>query len=195
MAKTGMIILAAGSSTRLGEPKQLLLHKGKTLIEHVVCEAILAKIHPVVVITGFNAQKISDCIARFEIDTLYNEKWRQGMASGIVKGLSKISGTGMDAVFIAVCDQPFVSAALFLQMIKKKERTGKEIIACSYAGTTGVPALFGKNYFPALRMLTGLQGAKTILGINDSDVDTVLFENGRIDIDTPADYKNFISIS
>ena len=171
------------------------MHRGRTFIEHIVFEALEAKLHPVIVITGFNAEKISDRIAKFEIDTLYNEKWRQGMASGIVKGISKISGTGLDAIFITVCDQPFVSSGLFLQMMKKKEKTGKDIIACSYAGTMGVPALFGKNYFPALRMLTGVQGAKIIIELNESDVDTVEFENGRIDIDTLADYKHFVSLS
>jgi molybdenum cofactor cytidylyltransferase len=189
-----MIILAAGSSTRLGQPKQLLIYKGKTLIDHIVCEAVETRLHPIIVITGFNAERVSAGLATYAVNILYNEKWRDGMASGIVKGIKSISGDDLESVFITVCDQPFVSSGLFLQMLRKRKQSRKEVVACSYDGTCGVPALFGKNYFPALRMLNGQEGAKKIFALYESDLVTVPFENGSIDIDTVEDYKKLISL-
>ncbi len=194
MGKTGIIILAAGNSIRLGKPKQLLLYKGITLIEHIVSEAKQANLYPVIVITGFYRAEIAAVLDKYEVYTLFNENWREGMASGIVKGISKLSSfRQIEDVIISVCDQPCISSYLFRKLIEAKEKSGKEIIASAYSDTLGTPVLFGRNYFPALRLLTGHQGAKKILELDDSDVGSVTFEEGRFDIDTIEDYNNLVS--
>jgi molybdenum cofactor cytidylyltransferase len=194
MTKTGIIILAAGSSSRLGRPKQLLLYHDKPLIQYIVAEAIKAKLYPVIVVTGANTEQISAVLDKEAIELVYNEHWQEGMGSGIVVGISKLLSLNreMEAVIISVCDQPFLSAALFQELVEKKSNTGKGIIACNYADTTGTPVLFERPYFETLLRLKGEEGAKRILKLYEHDVATVPFPQGNIDIDTEEDYKNLL---
>jgi molybdenum cofactor cytidylyltransferase len=194
MDKTGIIILAAGPSSRLGKPKQLLVYKGKTLLENIVSEARKANLDPAVVVTGSGSEAISSILDNKQIEIVYNKRWPSGMASGIVAGLSKIltlnPKTG--AVIIAVCDQPYVSAELFGQLMKIKAEQNKGIVGCAYAGIIGTPVLFGKIYFEKLLLLQGEEGAKKILKTQGSDLASVNFDKGSIDIDKHEDYDQLL---
>jgi molybdenum cofactor cytidylyltransferase len=195
MNKTGIIILAAGPSTRLGKPKQLLVHHGKTLIEHICSEALQADLHPVLVVTGAASDQVSKALESKAVEIVFNEQWNTGMASGIAAGLSELlkADNGIESVIIAVCDQPFVSADLFKQLIKTKAEGSKGMVGCAYAGIIGTPVLFGKAYFGKLLALKGNEGAKKILKTNSADLAGIPFEEGNIDIDTQEDYKQLIS--
>ncbi len=117
------------------------------------------------------------------------------MASGIVKGLLKmlsLTSKVPNGLIISVCDQPFVSAKLFHQLREMKYKTGKGIIACGYADTTGTPVLFANKYFESLLQLKGKEGAKKLLKIYEADVAIISFPEGTIDIDTEEDYKKLI---
>lgn len=194
MNNTGIIILAAGSSSRFGNTKQLLHFNKKTLLQHVIDEAVDSGAEPVIVITGSNADEISKDIQPHNIKIVYNEKWQQGMASGIVAGIKKAITLNNDIakIIIAVCDQPFVSSAIFKQLYEQQEKTVKHIVASSYADTIGTPALFTQKYFDALMSLQGEEGAKKILKANAEDVATIDFPQGAIDIDTQKDYDNLL---
>src|ERR1044071_4629521 len=165
MNNTGIIILAAGSSSRFGNTKQLLHFKGKTLLQHTMEEAAEAGAQPVVVVTGAHADEISKEIKSEKVEIVFNKNWEQGMASGIVIGLKKaiILSKELENVIITVCDQPFVSSSLFQQLFQKQNESGKHIVPSAYADTIGTPALFTKKYFDALMDLTGDQGAKGLL--------------------------------
>jgi molybdenum cofactor cytidylyltransferase len=196
MNNTGLIILAAGESSRLGNIKQLLPFNGKTLLQHVIDEAAEAGAQPIVVITGANANKIAVSIAHNNVNIVANENWQEGMASGIVAGVRQIIslGDGVKKIILAVCDQPFVSSALFEQLDHTQNKTGKPIVASSYAGTIGTPALFSIEFFDKLLSLRGDEGAKKILKNNINDVATVDFPKGEIDIDTLKDYENLLNL-
>ena len=187
MPETGIIILAAGNSSRLGRPKQLLEFRGKSLITHLVEEAITAGIQPVVVVSG--AVDLSSALAGQPVSMVENPRWREGMGSSIAAGVSFLSDRAVDAAFVTVCDQPYVTANLFTEMIAAKKRFPKGIVACSYAGTTGTPVLFDRRYFGMLEELTGQEGAKKILRAHQADVAAVPFPHGDIDIDTEDDYE------
>ena len=193
MSKTGIIILAAGSSSRMGELKQLMMYKNKTLLQHIIGEAINANLDPVICVTGYQSDLIKDSIKGMDVAVVYNRQWPEGMGSGISAGISKVMLSDVDSVILAVSDQPYVSFELFGTMLEKKEQSGKGIVACSYAGTLGTPVLFSKNYFDWLKSLNGNQGAKNIVKLNLPDVFPVEFEKGIIDIDTKQDYEKLIS--
>lgn len=195
MNKTGIIILAAGPSSRLGKPKQLLMHRGKTLIEHICSEALETGLHPVLVVTGAAADQVSKVLENKPVEIVFNEQWSTGMASGISAGLSELlkPDYGIESVIIAVCDQPFVSADLFKQLMKTKAEQNKGIVGCAYAGIIGTPVLFGKAYFGKLLALKGDEGAKKIVKTNSADLAGIPFEEGNIDIDTQEDYEQLIS--
>ena len=194
MNNTGIIILAAGSSSRFGNTKQLLHFKGKTLLQHTMEEAAEAGAEPVVVVTGANADEISKEIKNEKVEIVFNKNWEQGMASGIVMGLKNaiILNKELENIIITVCDQPFVSSSLFQQLFQKQNESAKHIVASAYADTIGTPALFTIKYFVALMGLTGDQGAKGLLKKYSEDLATVDFPDGYIDIDTQEDYENLL---
>ena len=192
MNDTGIIILAAGSSSRLGKPKQLLAWQGKTLIEHAVEQAVAASLFPIVAITGAEAKSVSNVLQGKDVFVIHNEAWQEGMASGIIKGVQAALSKHSEVknIITAVCDQPFVSAELFQQLVQEKTATGKDIVACAYANTIGTPVLFAAKHFAALQKLSGAEGAKKLLRQYNDEVTTIFFEKGAIDIDTEEDYRN-----
>ena len=195
MNNTGIVILAAGDSSRLGNMKQLLSFNGKTLLQHVIDEATEAGAQPIVVITGNNASKVKASIADSKVNIVENENWKEGMASGIVAGVRQVIklDEGVKKIILAVCDQPFVSSELFEQLDQTQSKSGKPIVASTYAGTVGTPALFSIGFFDQLLSLKGDEGAKKILKSNTKDVAPVPFPKGEIDIDTQKDYENLLN--
>jgi molybdenum cofactor cytidylyltransferase len=194
MNKTGIVILAAGESSRFGSIKQLKHFNGKTLLQHVTDVAEDSGANPVVVVTGANADEISASIAGSKVSIVFNKDWSQGMASGIVAGVQKINtlNNRLEKIIITVCDQPFVNAALFKQLDQIQQESGKHIVACAYANTMGTPVLFTKKYYDQLLELTGDTGAKQIIKDHSEDVASVDFPQGAIDIDTQKDYENLL---
>ena len=187
MSKTGIIILAAGNSSRMGEPKQLMMYKNKTFLQHIIGEAKSANLEPVICVTGYQSELITKSITGMGVSIIYNQLWRDGMGTGIAAGIKQLLLSDVDSVILAVSDQPHVSSDLFSSMLALKDQSGKRIVACSYAGTLGTPVLFDRDYFNQLKSLSGNQG------LNIPDVCPIEFEKGRIDIDTKEDYENLIS--
>lgn len=192
---TGIIILAAGNSSRLGQPKQLLPYKHDTLLQHIIEEAAVLSNAVVIVVTGFNHELIAKKIDSSEIKTTFNPDWELGMSSSINKGLNKTLQLypEIEKCIFAVCDQPFVSHFIFENLIDVYHKTKKGIIASSYAETLGTPVLFDKKYFSELLNLKGQEGAKKIINRFLEDTASVPFEKGEIDIDTEEDYNKLIS--
>lgn len=191
---TGIIVLAAGGSSRLGRPKQLLAFKGSTLLQHVVHEAFKANSGPVLVVLGANRNAITGLEFDPPPSYAFNENWEDGLSSSIRSGLLALMEQcpDLENVILTVSDQPYLNAALFRKLIEQHQNTGKNIIASSYAQTLGTPALFNRIYFNELLGLGDKEGAKKLLNLHNTDVETVIFEKGDIDIDTEADYKNLL---
>ena len=190
---TGLIILAAGESSRLGQPKQNLLYNGKTLLQHAIESGQGADCQTIVVVLGANADNI---VSVPEVTTIYNKDWKEGMASSIRIGMLEISSKStIDKVIIMMCDQPFVTSTLLNDLINKQSTSGKSIVASTYNGTTGVPVLFDHSLFSELLSLRGKEGAKNILRNHVADIAEIPFEKGGIDIDTPEDYERLRRLS
>ncbi|MCP2028260.1 molybdenum cofactor cytidylyltransferase [Flavobacterium sp. HSC-32F16] len=189
--KTAIIILAAGSSSRLGRPKQLLEYKESTLLKNTISEALKVHAAFVIVVMGANNEIIGKELNPAEIITCFNADWETGMASSIVKGLNELLLLNPDCkeCILAVCDQPFVTNLVFENLISEYHKTGKGIIASSYSETLGTPVLFHKKYFDELLDLKGQEGAKKLIRKYAEDVISIPFEKGNIDIDTEEDYN------
>ena len=191
MKQFAIVVLAAGSSSRMGQTKQLLPLENTTLLRHTVSEA-LCVINDVVVVLGADYEKIRDDLKDIPVDIVHNSEWEVGMSSSIRSGVLFLSEQkSPDAIIIMVADQPFVSSSLLIDMMAAYERTGKMIVACSYNKTVGVPALFDKSFFECLMTMEGQSGAKKIITDHMNQTHTVPFPNGNIDIDTKEDYESF----
>jgi molybdenum cofactor cytidylyltransferase len=189
---TGIIILSAGNSSRLGSPKQLLPYKNSTLLQQAITAAKKTAYAPIVLVLGAYAEEILAESPEMQVYTIINNKWQEGISTSITTGLSKLLELqpNMDNVIIAVSDQPFISDEIFKALVEKQQQSRKNIVASLYAETIGTPALFKKKYFDELMLLDGNTGAKPILQKYTADVATVPFELGYIDIDTQTDYNN-----
>jgi molybdenum cofactor cytidylyltransferase len=191
MQQCGIILLAAGTASRMGRAKQLLPYKGKTFLAHSLDAALQSQAEPVILVTGANAPEIENEVRESRVNVVENATWEEGIASSIRCGLNallEIEADVENAIFM-VCDQPFVTEALLNQLIFAAIDTEKEIIACAYSGTLGTPALFGKAFFPLLSQLEGDEGAKKIMKQYPDAVGTVDFPEGSIDVDTKEDYE------
>lgn len=188
----GIVILAAGSSSRLGRPKQSLHYQGKSLLQHTVDTAIASQADKVVVVLGAYNDPLQQELQNEKIVFVVNRKWQEGIASSIRCGLEallKEAALVEGAVFMA-CDQPFVSTELINQLLVKYLETGKSIVASHYEDIFGIPAFFNRNLFRQLLTLQGDVGARKIMMQYMEHTTTVTFPKGEIDIDTPADYMS-----
>jgi molybdenum cofactor cytidylyltransferase len=189
--RPAIIILAAGNSSRLGRPKQLLPYRGKTLLWHVVEQALSTKAHPVVVVTGARHTEIQDTLKDQPVTFAYNPDWETGMASGIVAGLLKTLSIEplLTCMIVSVCDQPHISAEVFQALMDKYSVSGKGMVACQYADAIGTPVLFDRKYFKELLALSGKAGARQLLKQYPGQVTTIPFPGGDVDIDKQEDVQ------
>jgi molybdenum cofactor cytidylyltransferase len=186
----GAVILAAGASTRMGTPKQLLELEGKPLVVRAVEAALASPAWPVVVVLGAHEEQIRPALARLPVLIAENAAWSEGMASSIRTGVMTLGqfSRAIDAVVIALCDQPAFSAAVIAQLVAAQRTTGRSIVAAHYHGRNGAPALFMREHFPALTALTGEEGARALLNGDPSQIATVDLPALALDLDTPGDF-------
>lgn len=188
------IILAAGSSSRMGRSKQMLEINGEKLLAKTVKTVLASEIRDVVVVLGADEPVHRQILTPFAVRTVFNDQWKKGMGSSIKAGLHHLisAGSSCDAVIIFVCDQPVLTPGIISGILQRFGQTKKPVIASGYSNVPGVPVLFAKPYFPKLEGLPDDQGAKRIIQQNPSDVVIVPFPGGEIDLDTMQDYNAFL---
>jgi len=176
------VVLAAGASTRLGEPKQLATLGGETLLERAVRVAREAGCSPVVVVVGAHHVQVLGSNVLGDAVPVINDEWEEGMASSIRLGVRALAFAARDAegVLLMTCDQPAVTAKHLLRLMMRAE-----VKASRYAGKNGVPAFFPARYFEKLTELEGDTGARELLAQARYEE----LENGELDVDTVEDLK------
>ncbi|WP_057936391.1 nucleotidyltransferase family protein [Algoriphagus resistens] len=189
--KTGIIILAAGESTRLGYPKQIAQFNGKTLLQLAIDAANDSKADKRVLVMGAFRDEIKKTFPGASIPNIPNPHFQKGMSSSIKVGMEyMLKFNRPDQVIIMLCDQPFVDAKILNKLIATQKKEGKGIVACAYSKTVGVPILFSEAYFKELMELAGDEGAKNIALAHEDDLVTVSFPRGKVDIDTEEDLRD-----
>lgn len=187
---TGLVILAAGASTRLGRPKQLLEYRGQPLLQHLIDLADQTICNPSLVILGSGAEEIKERIDSKSLEVIENPEWEEGIASSIRFGLSYLGEKNPDVkhVLFLLSDQPYLTIDVINELLKLKG-ANKSITACEYNDQVGVPAIFSHHFFEDLMRLEGDSGAKKIILQNMDYVSMVPFVGGEMDIDTEEDYE------
>lgn len=177
---TAAVVLAAGASTRLGEPKQLVKLAGETLLERTIRTARGAGCSPVVVVLGAAYVEILGNCALGNAVPVVNNEWKEGMASSIRLGVRTLGFVAKNAggVVLMTCDQPAVTA----EHLRAVMASGKRM-ASAYAGRCGVPAYFPAADFAALMSLQGDAGARELL----REAEAIDLPDGELDVDTAAD--------
>jgi len=185
---TGVIVLAAGGSSRMGSPKQLLPYRGKTLLRRAAETAVASLCDRVVVVIGNQAREMRGELGDLAVSIVENPNWQSGISSSIRVGLDELLKDDLNGVVVMLCDQPFVTPDVLNDLVDTHLQTGRPIVASSYETSCGVPAFFTRELFPELISLTGDQGARRIILNHPELVATVAFPHGALDVDTPHAY-------
>lgn len=185
--KLAILILAAGSSSRLGEPKQLLEYKGETLLE-IAAKKALELSKDVFVVLGNEKEKCKHKLINYEIHTLYNKEYKNGIGSSISFGIQHLNE--YENTMILLCDQPFIPAKHLSSLTNHLDKD--MIVSTLYENndTPTVPTIFPKKYYQKLMELKADKGAKSILK-KENSIKITLKSEYAIDIDTPKD-KNIL---
>jgi molybdenum cofactor cytidylyltransferase len=190
--KLGVIILAAGKASRMGEPKALLTYQGHSFLLNTY--NLAQSVHPtgIVTVLGHYFDQMSAHCDTHKIPFVLNEAYGNGMSSSIKCGLTYLLShfPQVNMILILLADQPKINTE-HISSLLHKVRSSKYLMVCtSYSATYGVPALFKKDYFHELLSLKGEKGAKDLIEKQVLNYEnTVFFEDGNMDIDTPEDYK------
>lgn len=192
-SKIAVLILAAGGSSRMGSPKQLLKWKNSNLLGHIISNAKHLKPEEIIVVLGANVDLIKPEIEQKEVRIVINQDWENGLGSSISAGVNHIikSKLDIDGLLIMLADQPLIEYDHYLNLIIHFTPDNMAIIATKYNdGNLGVPALFDKSYFKDLTNLSSDFGAKQLISKYAKNVISNENEKSRFDIDTPEQYQN-----
>ncbi|PKA96403.1 molybdenum cofactor cytidylyltransferase [Flavobacteriaceae bacterium MAR_2009_75] len=186
-----ILILAAGSSSRMGRPKQLLSWGKTNLIGNAIDQAKNSQSDKIVVVLGANSELIKDKIGRWEVDIVENEDWKAGLGSSLAKGVTHLTEhETFDGILVMLADQPLIDSAYLNLLIESFYTTSYSIIATAYSKRAGVPALFDKKFFESLCDLGEDNGAKLIIEQFGHEVLSLDPGKKATDIDTEVDYIN-----
>lgn len=188
-ADTGLILLAAGMSSRMGESKQLLPVGGRPMVRHAAQAALASDCNPIVVVVGAYEKEVRQALAGLPVLIAANPNWSEGMGSSIQAGLAALPDTCAGGAILALADQPLITAKIYNDLLQRARQSGKPIVAAQYAGTVGVPVLFRRSFFPNLMALQPSQGCKGVILSHLSESELVTCPEAEVDIDNAADYR------
>ena len=186
-----VVVLAAGGSTRLGRPKQLVEFNGKHLLDHALDKVDLLGFQTKILVLGAKREEIMDKIDSNGFKVVVNTHWEQGMASSIKVGLEAAMAEeeGLDHVLFLVSDQPFLERTNLIKLVHAQLTKNPKATYSKYGDSIGVPAIFSKEAFPLLMQLEGDEGAKKLIHLKDFDYGTEVFSKGGFDVDTEEDVQ------
>ena len=203
------ILLAAGLSTRMGQPKQLMPFGESTIIETVVDNMINAKFNDITVIVGHCAEKIRDILKDRKVKIVYNPDYKEGMLTSVKKGVQSLqidnrqrlkdNASFIDryAFSLMLVDQPFITSELICKVIDAYSDTDKGIVLPSYNNRRGHPVIFSQRYVEDILALdTDSGGTRSLFNVYADDMYYVPVDTDAVlkDIDSPEDYKNVMKV-
>lgn len=186
------LVLAAGNSSRLGQPKQLLIYQNETLLHRAVRTALTAGYAPVVVVTGALDAELRHAVADLPCQAVHNPDWAAGMGASIRAGLAAL-GPAATAVLVISSDQPLIEAGQLAALVQHQQATGAPAVAAAYADAFGIPALFTTSALADLHNIRPEQGAKPLLARYGPALALVPMPDAAFDVDTPAAYQALLA--
>jgi molybdenum cofactor cytidylyltransferase len=190
--KVAAIVLAAGASTRYGQPKQLLPVGGQTMLQHVVCVVLASPVDQTIVVLGHRAGEIGATLKDTPADIVTNEEWEAGLSTSVQAGLRVIRPDVQAALFV-LADQPAITPEIIAALLGRYRETGAHIVVPTYQGKRGNPALFDRSLFAELFKVQDDQGGRHLVEMYGDRTERVEVgsEAVLIDVDTKEDYNRF----
>ena len=191
------IILAAGSSARMGEPKALLKIGDKTFLQHIADVLISACIIDLVIVIGADEEKIKPTLDWFSGKIVRNSDWPTGQLSSIIAGINALEQNDLHGAMICPVDHPLLTQRLIVDLLQVFWKSNKRIIVPTYQGRRGHPVIFESSLFNDLRAAPPEIGARAVVQKHRAEVIEVPTEEEGVltNIDTPADYGSMKLLS
>lgn len=194
--KTAGLVLAAGSSTRMGSPKQLLEIRDHSLLDHVLNEALKSDLDLIVLVLGYRASEIRKRIEEGPENNrrkiVENVDWEKGISSSIKAGLAEVQEE-YDHCMIILADMPYISANTVDQLLHEYLSSGLPLGAVKTGGRRSLPVIFSRVLYNDLNRLEGDIGARDLfLKYQDNACLVEPNDYNDMDIDTPEDYARFM---
>ena len=185
------ILLAAGGSKRMGEPKQLMPLGSSTMVEQAIDNLLNSAVNEVIVVLGYKAEEIIKSLAAKPVKFAINPNYQQGMSTSIIAGLNLVDRQAQ-AVMLALGDQPLVDSQTINRLIDEFYNHDKGIAVPTYQGRRGHPIIFAIKYKQKLLELEGDIGGRQIIQYHPDDILEVAVDAESVitDIDTRADYRS-----
>lgn len=191
------LILAAGASTRMGSPKALLPWGKSTVLEHILSQVQKGDLENSVLVTGAHHNDLLNVIRDTPVQACYHPGWEQGMGSSLARGIQCVEEQfpKAGAILVLLSDQPFVTGPYLRQMCRAHEASPSVMIASRYGDAPGVPALFPKEFWKALKALPPGQGAKAFILEHREQCQALEAGFPLMDIDTPETYQRALAMA
>lgn len=183
--RTAAVLLAAGASRRLGQPKQLIQLGNESLLRRTARLALASGCSPVFVVLGYEAEQLCPELDGLPVLAITNENWAEGIGSSLRCGVAAAQRTRAENVLLLVCDQPRLSLEHLQSLLARHYRTGAPITASCYEERVGVPAIFALPLFPELLEIRGDRGARQVIERHAAVVQVVAWPEGAMDLDWP----------
>jgi len=190
--KVAAIVLAAGASTRYGQPKQLLPVGGKTMLQHIVDIVLASPVDQTIVVLGHRAGQVEATLKDRPADIVTNEEWEAGLSTSVQAGLRAVRPDAQAALFV-LADQPAIRPEIIAVLLERYQETRGGIVVPTYQGKRGNPVLFDRSLFTELMKVRDDQGGRQLIdmyGDRTARVE-VSSEAVLIDVDTEEDYNRF----
>jgi molybdenum cofactor cytidylyltransferase len=181
-----LVILAAGDSSRLGRPKQLIGIQGTSLLRRAAVTACASQAADVITVLGYDAPAMLGELDGLRVRVLENPDWREGISSSIRAALAVLP-PATDGVLFVTCDQPRLTSGHLNALIDAFARAPDRPVASGYGGTAGVPALFPRALFGELLLLHGDRGAQRVALDHSRELVVIQWPDGIFDVDTAPD--------
>lgn len=185
------VILAAGSSQRLGRPKQLLTWEGQPFIRQVCLNALAGGLAPLTVVTGAMAERVQAAIADLPVQIVHNSNWETGQSTSMRAGLNALPPDAQGVMFL-LSDQPQAGPHLIRGLVERFYSEHRPITAPRVAGRRGNPVLFGRETFDALSSITGDQGGRAVFDRFETAWLAWVDERMAQDVDGEVDYHRLM---
>ena len=194
--KLGVVLLAAGGSSRMGRPKQLLRIEGEALVTRMARRLIDLELACVMVVTGSASQAVNDQLSGLPIQIVHNPRWEEGMAGSLAAGVKNLPAE-IEGVLIMLCDQWQVALADLQELIQTWNADISRIAAASWRDegqqVIGPPAIFPRTLFGEMTTLKGDRGARAVIEKHRKHASFVAMKNARFDLNEPADLEGFLT--
>jgi molybdenum cofactor cytidylyltransferase len=181
------VVLAAGSSTRMGRNKLLLELDGESLLRRAVSRAA-ANLDPVIVVVGFEADRVLEELAGLPYSAVVNPEYQQGLNRSLQAGIRAVPAVASGAL-VMLADMPHVTTDMIATMVLRYRETGARLVISNYDGVDAPPMLYGRSLFAELEAMRGSGCGKDVVRRHRSEAVVVSWPAAALaDLDLPEDY-------